>query len=309
MNYSVDKHCYITCYIVENKKKKRKWEVENNMTGLILPIHSVLKTFQGEGISIGKPAVLLRVGGCNLKCSFCDVSDSSWKLNKNKIKYLTAREIVELINNDETKNITLLLITGGEPTIYMKEPYLDIWREVINRWIFYNEDRFNNAMIDIETNGTFEIYENLPSILDIPHSHKRLIVNISPKLNERFFPKSFGISNFEDLLKFYQNRVGKRRRNSWNFNYIFKFVLNPYDEDNIKRIERMIDVLQIPKRRVYILPLTPDENDENFRDKFIDIQRATLNYCIEHGYNFVPRLHIYMYKLFDDKMDEYHKII
>jgi DNA repair photolyase len=71
----------------------------------------------------------------------------------------------------------------------------------------------------------------------------------------------------------------------------------------------MIDVLQIPKRRVYILPLTPDENDENFRDKFIDIQRATLNYCIEHGYNFVPRLHIYMYKLFDDKMDEYHKII
>ena len=100
MNYSDDNQLLCSSLCSEKYEKKNiNGGVKTDMMGLILPIHSVLKTFQGEGVSIGRPAVLLRVGGCNLNCSFCDVSDSSWKLNKNKIKYLTAREIIELINN------------------------------------------------------------------------------------------------------------------------------------------------------------------------------------------------------------------
>ena len=275
----------------------------------MIPVHSILKTFQGEGINIGKPAILLRVMGCNFTCPFCDVSDSSWNMNKNLIKHLDAEQINKLINNDETKHITLLLITGGEPTLYMKnDKYLIEWRKIINAWINYNEDRINNAVIDIETNGSFEYYEQLPKLLDIPDSHKRLQVNISPKLFEVSFRKIKNVKNFDDIVGYYKDRLNRRNRNAWKFEYLFKFVLDPYNKKNIERIERLIETLDIPRRRVYILPLTPDVNTEDFNEKFIDIQKKVLNYCIENGFTFIPRLHIYMYHIFDKKYFEYHKI-
>jgi len=276
----------------------------------MIPVHSILKTFQGEGVNIGKPAILLRVMGCNFTCPFCDVSDSSWNMNKNLIKHLDAEQIIKLINNDETKYITLLLITGGEPTLYMNnEKHLFEWRKIIYTWIYYNEDRINNAVIDIETNGSFEHYEQLPKLLDIPDSHKRLQVNISPKLFEVSFRKIKNVKSFDDIVEYYKDRLNRRNRNAWKFEYLFKFVLDPYNKENIKRIEKLIETLDIPRRRVYILPLTPDENTKDFNERFIDIQKKVLNYCIENGFTFIPRLHIYMYHIFDKKYFEHHKIV
>jgi len=267
-----------------------------------IPIHSILKTIQGEAINIGKPAILIRVMGCNLTCPWCDVSDSSWRIDKSKTKYLTAEEIIKILE-EYGKNIDLLLITGGEPTQYFKNP---AWKDITSYWV----NKSDTSYIDIETNGTFShIYARLPELLKIKDSNKKLLVNISPKLYEYSFKNFPSIGSFDDIIDFYKERIGREKRYSWNFRYLFKFVYNPYDKENEYRIKRFIEELEIDNDKVYILPLTPDESKPNFKEKFIDIQLKTLDWCIENGYTFIPRLHIYFYKLFSNKEYEYHKII
>ena len=40
--------------------------------GQFLSIKSIFKTLQAEGPYCGVPAIFIRLGGCNLACSFCD---------------------------------------------------------------------------------------------------------------------------------------------------------------------------------------------------------------------------------------------
>lgn len=40
--------------------------------GRSLSIKSIFKTLQAEGAYCGVPAIFIRLGGCNLACSFCD---------------------------------------------------------------------------------------------------------------------------------------------------------------------------------------------------------------------------------------------
>jgi hypothetical protein len=275
-----------------------------------IPVHSILKTFQGEGYNVGKPAVLVRVMGCNYTCPFCDVSDSSWNMNIHMVKYLSAKELVTYINTPETKNITLLMLTGGEPTLYMKEQYhKDFWYQITEKWFQYNDIRRKDGMIDVETNGSYEDYSMLPTFLYLPNPREDLQVSISPKIFESSFRNYKDIKNFDDITKFYADRLNARERRRWNFRYIFKFVLDPDNDENIKRIETLIDVLDIPRRQVFIMPITPNEKLKNFKDVFIDKQLKTLDYCIKNGFSFVPRLHIYIYRIFDNKEYEYHKIL
>ena len=47
--------------------------------GSILFVQEIFPTLQGEGPLAGVPAVFLRLGGCNLACSFCDTEFESFK--------------------------------------------------------------------------------------------------------------------------------------------------------------------------------------------------------------------------------------
>ena len=40
--------------------------------GSVLQIQEIFPTVQGEGPHTGVPSVFVRLGGCNLACSFCD---------------------------------------------------------------------------------------------------------------------------------------------------------------------------------------------------------------------------------------------
>lgn len=74
-------------------------------------ISEIFYSLQGEGISLGKPVVFLRLSGCHLRCVWCD-SKFTWDLKSGKD--MSIEEIIKEIKKFPTKH---LVITGGEPLI------------------------------------------------------------------------------------------------------------------------------------------------------------------------------------------------
>lgn len=84
--------------------------------GKKLPLIEEFYTIQGEGFHMGKAAYFIRVGGCDIGCSWCD-SKISWSA---KIHQLTDIEkVVEKARNCNAKSV---VVTGGEPSQYNLQP-------------------------------------------------------------------------------------------------------------------------------------------------------------------------------------------
>lgn len=115
---------------MNNQKPIRKYK----KNGDFLYVHSIFNTIQGEGIYAGRPAVFLRLFGCNLQCPSCDTDYTSKKL------LLSKDCIVDQIKL-ESGGSTLVVITGGEP---MNQKIGDLIATL------YEE----GYTIQVETNGT-----------------------------------------------------------------------------------------------------------------------------------------------------------
>jgi 7-carboxy-7-deazaguanine synthase len=123
--------------------------------GNSLSIQEIFATFQGEGIYSGYPAVFIRLGGCNLACSFCDTEfDSYQELSLASI----IEKTLDLAKNESQKIVRkLVVITGGEP---LRQPIEKLCQELINL----------DFLVQIETNGT--LFRNLSSQVKIICSPK-----------------------------------------------------------------------------------------------------------------------------------------
>ena len=84
-----------------------------------LPVMEEFVTIQGEGVNIGKPYYFIRVGGCPLRCNFCD-TEASWTAEATWIK--DVEEVAKrAIETCAANGIEWVSITGGEPMIYPKQ--------------------------------------------------------------------------------------------------------------------------------------------------------------------------------------------
>jgi len=81
-----------------------------------IPILEEFVTVQGEGLNVGKPYYFIRVGGCPLRCNFCD-SEYSWTPQATSIMSISDA-VEKAIRACRTNNIEWISITGGEPLIY-----------------------------------------------------------------------------------------------------------------------------------------------------------------------------------------------
>ena len=85
-------------------------EVTNKLS--VLPVMESYYTLQGEGFHQGKAAYFIRLGGCDVGCSWCDVKES-WDADKHPLV-----PIDNLILKVKQTPVEIVVITGGEPLMH-----------------------------------------------------------------------------------------------------------------------------------------------------------------------------------------------
>ncbi len=96
-------------------------------------LSEIFYSIQGEGLTIGAPAIFIRLCGCNLNCPFCDtkyaIDCTNW------IGYETIKTIVRKFSGKR------IIFTGGEPAL--QDEFMAFFMEKNPDFIY-----------QIETNGT-----------------------------------------------------------------------------------------------------------------------------------------------------------
>lgn len=103
-----------------------------------LLVSEIFDSIQGEGPSTGRPSTFLRLGLCNLRCSWCD-TPYTWKWDE----YSMAEELRQMSLDEVAARVSgcsNLVITGGEPMLQ---------REAIDALLQRVDVR-----VEIETAGT-----------------------------------------------------------------------------------------------------------------------------------------------------------
>lgn len=77
-----------------------------------LPLVEEFFSLQGEGYHTGKAAYFIRIGGCDVGCSWCD-SRYSW--NQNLHPMVETKTIIENVLKSGTDSV---VVTGGEPLMW-----------------------------------------------------------------------------------------------------------------------------------------------------------------------------------------------
>ena len=77
-----------------------------------LPVMESFYTIQGEGFHAGKAAYFIRLGGCDVGCSWCDVKES-WDASAHP-----SMSVTDLVAQATEYSSKIVVVTGGEPLMY-----------------------------------------------------------------------------------------------------------------------------------------------------------------------------------------------
>lgn len=114
-------------------------------TDLDLPVSEVFCSLQGEGPRAGRCVQFLRLGGCNLSCSWCD-TQYTWNHTKYDLSKENPRITLDALMESIEPCLDVVL-TGGEPLIHQSRP---AWAQLLRRL------HAANCTLSLETNGTIE---------------------------------------------------------------------------------------------------------------------------------------------------------
>ena len=89
-------------------------EKETNLVsnGISLPVVEEFFSLQGEGFHTGKAAYFIRLGGCDIGCSWCD-SRFSWDPDLHPV--VETKAIVKRVVQSGADSV---VVTGGEPLMW-----------------------------------------------------------------------------------------------------------------------------------------------------------------------------------------------
>ena len=133
--------------------------------GLELPLLEQFYSIQGEGFYAGSPAYFIRLGGCDIGCSWCDTK-FAWNPD---IHQLTP--VGNVVKNALDCKSNTLVITGGEPLLYNLTPLCNALKE-------------HGFDIHLETSGVHKLSGEFDWICLSPKRHNPPEKNIYHKANE-----------------------------------------------------------------------------------------------------------------------------
>jgi 7-carboxy-7-deazaguanine synthase len=209
-------------------------------------------TLQGEGRSQGRPAFFVRLGMCNLDCSWCDTpytwdwtGKNGTKYSKKDLLHLSIDDILDIIPGDCPR----LIITGGEPMIQKKHliPFIEALPDTM--------------AVEIETNGTLSP-AGIPAFVHF---------NVSPKLPHSGISFDKGI-NIDVLREFN------------DLDADFKFVVSR--EEDIELISDIQHIVEIHGSNIWIMP------EGRSADEITAELPQWFSVCADNYWNLSTRLHV-----------------
>ena len=216
-------------------------------------------SLQGEGKTMGVPAIFVRLQACNLLCGGygtqkdgklhdgatwrCDTLDVWTK----GITYTIEEAATMLLDNykEQMKSGAHLVWTGGEPL--MQQYAIAEVMQIICKTV--------KPFVEVETNCTLVPIEDFDSYVDL--------YNVSPKLSNSGMPKNKTF--VPDAIDFFNNTNGS----------IFKFVVS--GEQDWEEIQDF----KVDRNKIYLMPnaedLTELKNNQNFVAELC--KENTLKFC------------------------------
>lgn len=88
-----------------------------------LPVMEAFYTLQGEGMFAGQAAYFIRLGGCDVGCTWCDVKES-WNADAHP-----KRTVEAIVEEARAFPARIAVITGGEPAMHDLRPLTKALRE------------------------------------------------------------------------------------------------------------------------------------------------------------------------------------
>jgi 7-carboxy-7-deazaguanine synthase len=131
----------------------------------MLPVMESFYTVQGEGAFNGQAAYFIRLGGCDVGCTWCDVKES-WDAGAHPM-----RSVEDLVADALRWPARIAVITGGEPLMHDLGPLTDALRSAGFR-------------THIETSGAHPISGEWHWICFSPKKFKAALPEMYPLANE-----------------------------------------------------------------------------------------------------------------------------
>jgi 7-carboxy-7-deazaguanine synthase len=97
--------------------------LQENIDGLHLPLAEEFYSIQGEGCNTGRAAYFIRIGGCDIGCSWCDTK-FAWNIDMHP-----AVDINMIAANVIAAGADSVVVTGGEPLMWNMSPLCDLLKK------------------------------------------------------------------------------------------------------------------------------------------------------------------------------------
>ncbi|MEP7049408.1 MAG: 7-carboxy-7-deazaguanine synthase QueE [Pseudomonadota bacterium] len=218
----------------------------------LLKTSEIFESLQGEGVSIGSPAIFVRLAQCNLHCVWCDTK-YTWDFERyryeEEVHERSVADVAQIVNASTSRR---LILTGGEPLLQQRA-LKDFFARLAT-----------DILVEVETNGT---------IAPEPESLRRVNQwNVSAKLSSAGDPEQFRIR---------PEVLGAFRDTACAY---LKLVVRT--DADYAEADALVSRLHWPSDRVLLMPEANDR--EQLRTRSLRVAEA----AHARGFRFSSRLHL-----------------